>query len=80
MRRLIRFGRPIRPSPAPVKPVLDYQSRHEADSQEQDEDRPWYKPDLRWKTNRETVVEFVGEFLALMIVAAGIVLAFVLLA
>ena len=80
MRSRIRFRRPIAPSPKPVMPILHYQSRGEAESQEDETDRPWYEPDFRWKTNRHTVVELignlVGELLAWLIVLGGIVLVF----
>ena len=80
MRRFIRFRRPIAPSPTPVTPILNYQPREEAESQDDEPDRPWYAPDFRWKTNRNTVIGFVGnlvgELLAWLIVLGGIVLAF----
>ena len=76
MRRFIRFRRPMTPSSKQVTPILNYQPREEALSQEQETARPWYQPDFRWKTNRQTVFELVGELLAWLVVLGGIVLVF----
>ena len=59
-----------------MTPILDYQPQEQAELQEDETDRPWYQPDFRWKTNRHTVVNLVGELVAWLIVLGGIVLIF----
>jgi len=34
----------------------------DAQSEQQVRERPWYEPDLSWRTNRRTLLEFAWSF------------------
>ena len=53
--------RDVPPGPL-ARPIPDYQSRVDAQSEQQVRERPWYEPDLSWRTNRRTLLEFAWSF------------------